>query len=1208
MKVTFVGGATCTVNGNQMRVFAKPNARFTITSDDSLCFKGNQLCILDQSFPGTSNAPIKKRIFQLSNGYLQIDSVPYTPQLCYHNTADTTGHLYSLVLEVSDTNGCVSRLVKTDSVRLFPKINIDFQIDFPLTCGDIITDFLNESITPLSGLARYYWDFKDGSKDSTHWSGLTHVYASPGPYFPALFVWDHFNCPDTVNSPKVVSGILPDSLIYAMLPLKQCYAGNQFLVAAYNPLGKQYWKIYDAANNLLYAFNDRVVTDTFRLPTCGIYRVNLKVTFEDCEVETDTLITVLGPKTIIHNPVDSLTRIKHLAQCEIFDTIYYKTPVPYLTCLNGNGGMYHLWDFGDAYAPPCTTDTRKGINIGMNCNFSHDSMEVKHIYTPGKEGCYTTSLYIKDSLTGCDNVDSLTLSLTNPNAHADPSAIPPRRGLVTLGQCLFGQVFFDFQEVLPECRYEKAWLNLDSACGKDNWIVADEVNKRTYEYVYTSTCDTSGYVTVGLIIKNGQDKNGNDCYDTAWYHHKLRLLPIDVNFDFRYERYCKPYSVRLIPNDSIQYDMSVARWNHIPFSYYPEDSAEYTALPLRTVYNFADTVVQYFGLNDTIISSQRLFFYRPGVFSIGATFANQFGCAVSNTMSIGIGFYKNFDAAKRISCVKDSIRLEERIQYYDPNYFDLLNPVLYWKMPARAAANKEKIWWDIGDGKGFSYMGSKPYIKYDKPGTYTITMVVQDSTGCLDTMVRTDFLRITDLKPKISLLQSSYLCAPQIVQFKDASIVIDTFGTTTPSVLDSVIIYNWNFGDGTTESLLKDPAHNFAANGNFTITLTAITEWGCKDTAQANIELKGPKPSFIIADTIGCEPFQTTFINTTGKPLQTWTWYFGDPANQTFTTTNDNSVSFTYLKAGVYSVKVLGTENVFNPTTGNTIICNSFFPDPLTNLPERKVYVLPTPPMDVVFKDTICVFEELQLTAIGDSLYKDLTWIYGDEDTLHTQRPDTVTQHVFAMAGTYLFTLIPINSSGVECVDTVQKNIVVTDVKADFEIDSSNTPAFVFNNTSAGAVRYEWNFGKPAVGAGNISNVLNGAFKYGTDTGTYVICLTSFNEEDCWDSICKAVRIVNAHVIIPNVFTPDNNDNKNDAFDIDIDGFTVYELQIYNRWGTEVFKSDKDGIQNDGINWNGKDHNEGTKCAAGTYYFIFTYKLITESKPNTVHGTITLIR
>ncbi len=1205
--INIVGGGNCLATGKLVRVFSRPNSRYTITSDDSLCFKGNKLCIIDQSFPGSSNAPIKKRVFQLSNGYLQVDSFPYSAALCYQNATDLGGHLYSLVLEVTDTNNCVGRLEKKDSVRLFPKINIAFDVDSPVTCFDAVVAFRNLSTTQLTTLNPFYWDFGDGKKDSTQWQNLIHVFPKYGPYLPVLYVWDKFNCPDTAVSPKVIRSIFPDSIIYALMPMKQCYKGNKFIHAAYNPQGKQYWTIFDAGNNVLYSYDDRVATDTFSLTTCGIFRVHLKIVFADCEFETDTFITVLGPKSIIHNPDNPLERINNIVQCEINDTIYYKTPVPYLSCINGNGGKFHLWDFGDPFAPACTTDTRKGINIGINCNFSKDSMLVKHMYTPGKELCYKTTLYIKDSLTGCEDTDTLILSLTNPNAHPDLTAVPQRKGLEVIGSCLFTELKFVFKEVLPECWYEKAWINFDSACGKDNWTLVDEKNKRVYSHIYNSTCDSSGYVTVGLIIKNGKDKNGNDCYDTAWYHHILRLSPLNSNYSYQYENKCKDYQLKLIPDDSIQFDLKVVRWSNTSRVFYNEDTFNLTYPPFIWYY-YSDTIVQYFSPTDTSIQAPVFTMLEPGVYSFGVSFTNQFGCSVVNGQSIGIGFYKNFKAEKRIGCVKDSLSLLADIRYYNPNYFDALFPTEFWKIPQRAAANKEKVWWDIGDGKGFAYTGANPKIKYDTPGTYTITMVVQDSSGCLDTLVRKNYLLITDLKPAISLAQSSYLCAPQIVQFNNASVVIDSAGKVTPSVHDSIVSFNWNFGDGTVESLLRNPAHDFVTNGVFIITLTATTEWGCQDTAQVAIELKGPKASFIISDTLGCEPFQTTFVNTTGKPLQSWTWYFGDSLNQTYTTTNDSSVSFTYPKAGVYSVKILGTESVFNPTTGNTIICNSFFPDPLTNLPYRKVYVLPTPAMDVVFKDTICKNEELQLTALGDSLYKKLIWIFGDGDTLRSQRPDTITQHIYTNVGNYRFTLIPINSSGVACADTVTKPIVVTNVTADFTIDSSQTPAFIFTNQSTSAVRYQWSFGKPSAGSGNSSAVVDGAFNYGNDTGTYIVCLMAFNNEDCDDSICKEIRIIKARVIIPNVFTPDNNDDKNDAFDIDIFGFTQYELQIFNRWGTEVFKSNKDGIRNDGVNWNGRDHNTGDPCSSGTYFYIFTYKLITEQTAKTVHGTITLIR
>jgi len=46
--------------------------------------------------------------------------------------------------------------------------------------------------------------------------------------------------------------------------------------------------------------------------------------------------------------------------------------------------VLRLWSFGDNYAPKCTTDTKKNKNVGLNCNFSFDSLPV-HWYTPWEE-------------------------------------------------------------------------------------------------------------------------------------------------------------------------------------------------------------------------------------------------------------------------------------------------------------------------------------------------------------------------------------------------------------------------------------------------------------------------------------------------------------------------------------------------------------------------------------------------------------------------------------------------------------------------------------------------------------------------------------------------------------------------------------------------------------------------------------------------------
>ena len=48
-----------------------------------------------------------------------------------------------------------------------------------------------------------------------------------------------------------------------------------------------------------------------------------------------------------------------------------------------NPHVWRVWDFGDQYAPQCTTDSRPWVNknIGVNCNWSIDTLPV-HWYTP----------------------------------------------------------------------------------------------------------------------------------------------------------------------------------------------------------------------------------------------------------------------------------------------------------------------------------------------------------------------------------------------------------------------------------------------------------------------------------------------------------------------------------------------------------------------------------------------------------------------------------------------------------------------------------------------------------------------------------------------------------------------------------------------------------------------------------------------------------
>src|SRR5690606_38411330 len=132
-------------------------------------------------------------------------------------------------------------------------------------------------------------------------------------------------------------------------------------------------------------------------------------------------ITVLGPNAVIAN--DSVSVINS-NQCSVSDTVLFVTPNPYLSCHHNNPNMIRIWNFNDPFAPPCTTDTRNGINVGVNCNWSKDSIGVKHMYKQGELGCYKPSLYMMDLSTGCFDTDTGWLVFMPPAAGYDSSVVP----------------------------------------------------------------------------------------------------------------------------------------------------------------------------------------------------------------------------------------------------------------------------------------------------------------------------------------------------------------------------------------------------------------------------------------------------------------------------------------------------------------------------------------------------------------------------------------------------------------------------------------------------------------------------------------------------------------------------------------------------------------------------------------------------------------
>ena len=86
-----------------------------------------------------------------------------------------------------------------------------------------------------------------------------------------------------------------------------------------------------------------------------------------------------------------------------------------------------------------------------------------------------------------------------------------------------------------------------------------------------------------------------------------------------------------------------------------------------------------------------------------------------------------------------------------------------------------------------------------------------------------------------------------------------------------------------------------------------------------------------------------------------------------------------------------------------------------------------------------------------------------------------------------------------------------------------------------------------------------------------------------------------------NVFTPDG-DGKNDFFQIKLEHVKTFEVQIVNRWGTIIYRTNQADAA-----WDGTINKTGVEAKNGTYYYIINAVGI-DSEPHKIKGIIQLIR
>ncbi len=809
----------------------------------------------------------------------------------------------------------------------------------------------------------------------------------------------------------------------------------------------------------------------------------------------------------------------------------------------------YYWKVKDPAGSECTINYNKDSNLYSNCKYAYGRYH-KYVFSELRKD-YTITLVVKDNITGCidsavQNVDLLRCSkLLDKNSYN-----------ICQDDMFYGSTGNSNDPIRFSIDTGRTWFDFPSQI------------KAPYLGLYDVLLVFQKYQSPWFEnIGNDSMKIHNDSilvYDTI---NKKQFLTVKATrFDsLSYKDYtsCSSYRTTIYFKNKL-----------------------FKAGEKMEIFWGDNTNDVKFFLVDTYVDSISHVYKHPGI-KAGITINLYNGSGCFNQYRHFVGFGKTVAVIpqyKFCTNVKSCMDVTVTENSTSKKWSNLTNKQLTWIVDST-----------------FVYSNvMKVCHTFTKGGNRKIRIIAIDSNGCADTFKTTVFVQ--EVKANISNLPKVIFCS-ELRQFFDSSYCIKTFS-------DSISKIKWDFGDKTFLTTQKNPFKAFNSSADSVYVLLAVqTVSGCVDTQKVSIAIIGAKPAFRIKDTVACGQMQAVFYNLSGK-CKSYIWEFGDSAQTSKVMSDTQTVTFFYNKPGRYHIKLYGTDTIRNPSTGNTYHCVSVFPEyPVI----RDVVILPIIDAEIISKDTICLGDSLLLRSKDTAYIDHEIWQMGDGITL-IQQPPKQFAYYYKTNGTYTINLSPkVNLAAAKaCIDNASKDIVVLGVKADFDIDKNSKPYYSFNNLSQPAyASLLWDFGQPSSGSLNNSTEQNPSHFYGYANQQFTICLTATLPYGCQDSVCKQIENTrdSASVKLFNVFTPEHKDNKNDYYDVLIEGEDLYELFIYDRWGILVFhgKQDADVVIED--NWNGKVMNVGNDCPPGVYYYLFRYRIPLLS-PETIltNGVIQLIR
>jgi gliding motility-associated-like protein len=311
--------------------------------------------------------------------------------------------------------------------------------------------------------------------------------------------------------------------------------------------------------------------------------------------------------------------------------------------------------------------------------------------------------------------------------------------------------------------------------------------------------------------------------------------------------------------------------------------------------------------------------------------------------------------------------------------------------------NASRFTWDFGDNSGLSY-NEHPAHVYTKPGNYTLTLMAELVPGCVDTIIKPDYIKL--LGPKADMeAKISGNCIPMSLSLSATS--------------DNLYEYIWDMGDGTINivpglNLSNKVDYKYLNAGIFVPKLLVKDENGCIRT--------------FLGDSVFVNQLKADFL----APVVPLCGLSPELKLQNKTTSSSATVQFDWKIEGTNLYKSAQKDPVINLKEYGkyNIVLTASAPNCVDSIRKDSIVEVAALPIIKLNEDNSvkCQHADIKLGADAEILYgKADKWKWRMSNGFTSS--DKNIHVVFDSSGTYQVNLTAQTDKG--CVDSIKRDLII---------------------------------------------------------------------------------------------------------------------------------------------------------------------------------------